>query len=134
MVSWTKPDQAWSSLELDMNSSLKTLLCKLRDLEISYLHQRQYQRCREQMHEDAVLLRVIKDCTLVRMLLWVRAVRLRPLLLLPAVGHRPFLTLPLSAVAESQWSSCGCLRGAMMKRQFWLHLEPHLQQQPDYLL
>lgn len=45
------------------------LLCKLRDLEISYLYQGRYQRCREQVHEGAVLLRDIKQCMLVRVLL-----------------------------------------------------------------
>lgn len=84
------------------------------------------------MHKDRVLLRVVKECRLVRVLLWMRAVRLLPCLLLPAVEHRPFLTLPLPAVVESQWSSYGSLRGAMMNRQDWVHFEPHLQMH-DYL-
>lgn len=84
------------------------------------------------MHEDPVLLGVIKECRLVRVLLWMRTVRFLPLLLLPAAGHRSPLTLPLSALVESQQSSCGCLRGAMMERQDWVHFEPHLKL-PDHL-
>lgn len=99
MVSWTKPDQAWSSLALDMNSNLKMLVCKKRvegfgGFLAPARSVPEVLPCQGAGAQGSCIAQGYKGVQIGQDVAMDKGVRLLPLLLLLAAGHSPFSLCP----------------------------------------